>query len=190
MLKHAFKEWAVICSALAQGRQALILRKGGVAEEGGIFRMEHTRFWLFPTYLHQQEAGIKTEALPLLRDAQAQRPVQGIVEISHFVEVPGVYQMRDLPLVLMLNHLHVWSEETVRARFEYRHPGLYVVPARVFRVPRAFEITDAERYAGCRSWVELDRELPTDGAVPVVGDAPFRDLMNTLDMLLNPTALA
>ena len=31
MLKHAFKEWAVICQALATGRQALVLRKGGVA---------------------------------------------------------------------------------------------------------------------------------------------------------------
>ena len=31
MLRHAFKEWAVICKALAEGRQALILRKGGIA---------------------------------------------------------------------------------------------------------------------------------------------------------------
>ena len=39
MLKDAFKEWAVICRALAEGRQALILRKGGIAEAGGDFRV-------------------------------------------------------------------------------------------------------------------------------------------------------
>ena len=37
LLKHAFKEWAVICKALATGRQLLILRKGGIDEPGGDF---------------------------------------------------------------------------------------------------------------------------------------------------------
>ena len=35
MLQHAFKEWAVICYCLAKGKQAIILRKGGLAEPGG-----------------------------------------------------------------------------------------------------------------------------------------------------------
>ena len=30
MLKYALKEWAAICQALAEGRQTLLLRKGGV----------------------------------------------------------------------------------------------------------------------------------------------------------------
>ena len=28
----AFKEWAGVCAALAEGRQSLIVRKGGIAE--------------------------------------------------------------------------------------------------------------------------------------------------------------
>ena len=32
MLKDAFKEWAVICRALADGGQGLILRKGGIGD--------------------------------------------------------------------------------------------------------------------------------------------------------------
>ena len=62
MLKYAFKEWADICRALALGRQAIILRKGGIAERGGSFQAEHTRFWLYPTYVHQQRSGIRPEA--------------------------------------------------------------------------------------------------------------------------------
>jgi hypothetical protein len=190
MLQYAFKEWAVICRALAEGRQALILRKGGIAERGNTFQPEHTRFWLFPTYVHQQEEGIQTEALPLLKQAEAERPPAGIVRLSHFVDVSGAYLVRDLAAVLMLSHLHLWSEETVRARFAYRHPGLFVLPARVYRAPQVVELPDTPHYGGCRSWVDLEKELPTEGAVPVLDDDAFHDLCHTLDRLLNPTALA
>src|SRR5262245_49882113 len=96
MLRHAFKEWAVICKALAGGQQALILRKGGIAEAGGDFRVEHTRFWLFPTYVHQQEGGLREEALPLLKEVEAERPPAEVVRLSHFAEVTGAYHVHNL----------------------------------------------------------------------------------------------
>ena len=120
MLKHAFKEWAVICKALAEGRQALILRKGGIEEPEGDFQVEHTRFWLFPTYVHQQSAGLQERALPLLKEALAEKPPTGVVRLSHFAEITGVYRLRDLPPALLLAHLHLWSNDTVAKRFEYR----------------------------------------------------------------------
>ena len=113
MLQHAFKEWAVICRALADGRQALVLRKGGIAEAGGTFQVEHTRFWLYPTYVHQQRAGIKPEAVPLLEQAEAERPPAGMIRLSHFTEVAGVYQAQNLVAALALDELHLWSAATV-----------------------------------------------------------------------------
>src|SRR4029077_16387625 len=92
-MKHAFKEWAVICRALALGKQALILRKGGIAETSGEFEVEHTRFWLFPTYLHQQNDAFRAGALPLLEQAEAGRPPAGVVRLSLFAEVTGVYHV-------------------------------------------------------------------------------------------------
>jgi len=77
MLKIAFKEWAVICRALALGRQAMILRKGGIAEVGGEFRPEHERFWLYPTYLHEHRDGVKADATPLLEQALAEGGPEG-----------------------------------------------------------------------------------------------------------------
>jgi hypothetical protein len=188
MLKHAFKEWAVICQALAEGRQALILRKGGVAETQGEFRIEHTRFWLYPTYVHQQREGIKPEALPLLEQAEAEKPAPGTLRLSHFVEIAGIYHVHDLATSLMVQSLHLWSMETVTQRFHYRTPGLYVMPVRVFRAAQVAELADLPRYAGCRSWVELEQELPTDGAAPVLDDAKFTDLLRTLDSVFKPTA--
>jgi hypothetical protein len=78
----------------------------------------------------------------------------------------------------------------VRARFEHRGPGLYVLPVRIYRVPQVLDLPETAEYAGCRSWVELDRELSTEGATPVLNDEAFDDVLRTLDRLLEPTAFA
>jgi len=189
MLEHAFKEWAVICRGLAEGRQAILLRKGGIAEAAGEFVVEHTRFWLFPTYVHQQRAGIVPEAFSLLDQAEAEKPAQQTVRISHYAEVGGVYRVRDLTRALVLAHLHLWSEVTVRSRFEYREPGLFVIPVRVYRAAASVDLPMTPYYEGCRSWVELEKALPTSGAAPILSDAEFDDVRRNLDLLLNPTAL-
>src|SRR3982751_3462271 len=49
-----FKEWAVVCEALGQGRQSVILRKGGIAEGQEGFSFKHSEFFLFPTWFHEQ----------------------------------------------------------------------------------------------------------------------------------------
>jgi hypothetical protein len=189
-LRHAFKEWAVICRALAEGRQALVLRKGGVAESGGEFRIEHTRFWLYPTYAHQQPGALKPEGQTLLTHAEADRAPAGTVRLTHWAEVGGVYHLQNLVAALKLGELHLWTHETVQARFAYRSPGLYALPVRVWKAPRPAELTESPYYAGCKSWVELDRELPTEGSTPVLDDAAFRGVLVTLDRLLEPTAMA
>jgi len=184
-LQHALKEWAVICRALAEGRQALLIRKGGIAESGGEFEVEHRRFWLFPTYVHQQKAGIVPEAAPLLEQVDADRPPPGIVRLTHFAEAAGIYRIRDLADAEKLAGLHCWSSQTVQSRFEYRRPGLFVLAVRIYRASQVFDLPDTAEYAGCRSWVELDRALPTEGAVPVLGTEAFAELLRTLDHLLS-----
>jgi hypothetical protein len=189
-LRPALKEWAVICRALADGRQSLVLRKGGIAEDGGTFRVEHTRFWLYPTYAHQQASALKPEGQTLLEHVEADRPPPGVVRLIHWAEVGGIYQLHNLVAALKLGELHLWTLQTVQARFAYRTPGLYALPLRVWRAPQAVELPETPYYAGCKSWVELERDLPTEGSTPVLDDAAFRGLMVTLERLLEPTALA
>jgi hypothetical protein len=184
-LRHAFKEWAVICGALAQGRQTLILRKGGIAEQGGVFEVEHTRFWLYPTYLHQQQQGVRREGTDLLDAVQADPPAPGRVILSHFVDVADVYRLTDQAQALRLADLHLWSEATVLARFHYRTPGLFVLPVRVYQIPYIHDVAETPAYAGCRSWVELDQELSTVGAVPVLTDQEFHQQLQTLRQRLS-----
>jgi hypothetical protein len=184
MLKHAFKEWAVICRALAEGKQAIILRKGGIAEEGGTFHVEHDRFWLYPTYVHQQFSGIQAVALPLLEQAEAGRSPPGIVRLTHFAEVAQVYHVADLETALRLQDLHCWSEETVRARFAYRQPGLFVLAVRVYRAAQVHDLKETADYAGCKSWVELGRELSTERAKPVLEQESFAATVRLLEQIV------
>jgi hypothetical protein len=190
MLQHAFKEWAVICEALGQGKQSIILRKGGIAEPEGEFGVAETRFWLYPTFVHQQDAGIQEDLRPLLDQVKTNRSPEGKLRLQYWVEVSGGYHLRDEVPALLLSHLHYWSEETVRQRFHYRTPGLFVLVVRIFRVPAPIEIDETPAYAGCRSWVELDKALPIEGSTPVLSDDDFRIVQKQLDLLLSPSAFA
>src|SRR3954449_9255456 len=60
----AFKEWAGVCDALLEGRQSLIVRKGGIAEGPRGFAPEHEAFWLYPTHVHEAEHGLRGAAAP------------------------------------------------------------------------------------------------------------------------------
>jgi hypothetical protein len=160
----ALKEWAAVCEALASGRQAVLLRKGGIAEPGGAFRVEHERFWLYPTYVHQQQAGVIAEARPLLERAERARPAEGgVVRLTHFAEVKAVRFLERLEDALALEGRHVWTRETVESRFRYRTPGLFVLTVQTYRADAGHQLTETPEYAGCKSWVALGRGLDATG---------------------------
>jgi hypothetical protein len=121
---------------------------------------------------------------------EEEKPPPGRVRFSHFAEVTGLYQVHDPDLVERLDPLHLWSEKTVHARFGYRRPGLFVFPVRVWRAAETFELPETPAYGGCKSWVELEHELPTEGATPVLGQEEYCDLVRLLDLLLQPTLFA
>ncbi|HEX3152226.1 MAG TPA: DUF1802 family protein [Gemmataceae bacterium] len=179
-MRFGFKEWAVICRALAAGRQALILRKGGIAEEDGVFRPDHARFWLLPTYLHQNADGLKPAAAVWLPEIERERPPTDVIRLTHFAEVPGVFRADRLDALLELDRLHVWSEATVRQRFTYRQPGLFVLPVRVFALAEPVEVPNRPEYDGCKTWVDFGSELPTNGQ-PVLSDRAFADVLEVIE---------
>lgn len=170
--QFAFKEWAVVCAALAVGRQTLILRKGGIHEGREGFRVEHREFWLFPTGFHQQRDEVIPEAWPLLDEIQSRGQPSGR-SLDLYAVVEDVHHVLDRAALARLSGRHVWSEATVEQRFQYRTPGLFALVVRVFRRPTPFVIADSPHFAGCKSWVDLPSPLPTSGLQPVLGDEIF-----------------
>ena len=181
--QFAFKEWAVVCAALAAGRQTLILRKGGIHEGREGFRVEHREFWLFPTGFHQQRDEIIPEAWPLLDEMQSRGQTSGI-SLDLYAVVEDVHHVLDRAALARLSGRHVWSEATVEQRFQYRTPGLFALVVRVFQRPAPFVIADSPHFAGCKSWVDLPSPLPTSDLQPVLDDATFENQRREIQKLL------
>ncbi|MDB5392423.1 MAG: hypothetical protein JWM11_8069 [Planctomycetaceae bacterium] len=170
----AFKEWAVICQALASGKQTLILRKGGIHEGRDGFRVAHREFWLFPTYLHQtdrmklvDEAGLVLDATLLDRHETDSVPLQLLAEVT------DVFEITDEVLLPKLKGMHWWSEQTLKERFHYRNPGLFLLVVRISKLPEIHALENSPHFAGCRSWVDLPAPISTAGLTPVLNELEF-----------------
>jgi hypothetical protein len=173
-MKTAFKEWAAICRALGHGRQIVILRKGGIVEPGGAFRVEHDEFLLFPTYLHQSAGSLVPDARHLLEEAQAAMPHDGEIVFRHWAKVTDSLQIHSADELPRLRRYHVWSDDVVEERFHRWEKSLHVLLVRVYALPQPVTLPAHEEYAGCKSWVELVEDVSVEGARPVVSDEEYR----------------
>lgn len=173
-MRHAFKEWAAVCRALAAGRQIVLLRKGGIAEESGRFRPGPESFLLLPTYLHQSADQLAPEAAAYLREAESSAPPPDQVEIALYAELAWARRVDRWDRLERIAGEHVWSPAVVRERFErWRDAGLYVLALRVFELPRSVRLPMRTEYGGCKSWVELAEDVPTSGSHPVLPGPEF-----------------
>src|SRR5438874_771392 len=113
---RAFKEWAAVCRALGEGRQILILRKGGIAEGPRGFEVTDKQFFLYPTYLHQSASGVIPEWRPVFEACVD--PAPGQVSIGHYAIVSSWSRIRTIETLRALRGQHVWSDAVVEERFQ------------------------------------------------------------------------
>ena len=187
----AFKEWAVTVRALAEGEQLLTLRKGGIREPGKHFKLDYDRFFLYPTFDHQRsdlvreshqpelvralEEGVWSDGEPpphtLHHEGAIVQPDR--VRIRAWAEVAAHYTITDRRTVDALSPFYVWTTDYAEKRLAWkrRHP-LHVILLRTYRIPRPVTVKVRDEYGGCRSWLELTRELPFEGT-PVLSDEEF-----------------
>lgn len=180
----AFKEWAVVCAAVLQGRQSILLRKGGIHEGIDGFRVAHSRFWLFPTAFHQAGDKLNPAAGEYISAAAADQPPAGKIRLAGLISVERVIEIRQLDQALALAPLHILAEPVVRERFAYREPGLFVLAVRSYRTDSPYELADTPEFAGCCSWVDLRSELDTAGLSPVLNDEAHFTAMARLQAIV------
>jgi hypothetical protein len=165
-MNKAFKEWAVVCEAMGEGRQSLILRKGGIAEGRKGFSFEHPEFCLFPTWFHEQ---VERTILPPGTPLPEENP-EG-VEIRWAARVEWAGFVRDRDKLARLREYHILSDATVEERFCYDETaGLHVAVVRVLRLCEPRLLAWQPGFRGCRSWVDVP-EIDACGTTPVLDDA-------------------
>ena len=174
----ALKEWAVVCAALGDGRQSVLLRKGGIRERGPdhTFVAEHRRFVMLPTYFHAHDAGRARDLVPEVHAelAASTAAAPGELRIDLHAEVTGLWHVRELAPLLALAGRHVLSDACVADRFAYRGPGLWVLSVRVRRLARTVVLADRPGYAGCVSWVDLDEGVVGEASAVISDDEHAR----------------
>jgi hypothetical protein len=161
-MQTAFKEWAAICRALVQGRQRVILRKGGIVEPGGQFELAHREFLLMPTFLHQSAESLVPEARDLLVDIDADRPPEGTVVLRHQACVIDAVRIESLDEMARFRGEHVWADHVVAERFHRWRDELHVLTVEVSALPEPLAVPWRESFGGCKSWVDLD-PVPHEG---------------------------
>ncbi len=185
----AFKEWAAIVNALAAGKQTIIVRKGGIREDGGEFQVEHEEFFLFPTFEHQKVEDLKPEAHVFLEQAISEKPKPNQIPVRYYAETKSVIQLTDERDIARLDPFHVWSEKAMTQRFHFgKNKGLFILAVRIYRLEQTETVPYRAEYAGCKSWVEFDTGLKVSGAIPVISDAQFKSQLDQLSSLLSPSA--
>lgn len=186
-MRLAFKEWAVIVDALGAGDQIVILRKGGIDEGASGFRMENPRFLLFPTLYHQQRVSVIPAAQARFDRLAAALPPADRVRIEFWAEVQEWLRLESREAALNLRGQHVWRDEVIADRFDWgRSKSIFALAVRVFQLPGAVELPLRPEYGGCKSWIELESEVPTDGSVPVLDEPSFRARLDALRAALVP----
>lgn len=176
-----FKEWQVVCDALATGRQTILLRKGGIHEGRQGFSFAHESFFLFPTRFHATPDQVREgegKAMPEWKPGD-------LLRITHHAEAEWAITLTDWEKVAGLQPQHIYSEQTVRDRFDWEGKGMasgsiHLALVRIRELAIPWEFAYEAKYGGCRSWVNLP-EPPEDWretSHPVLSDAMFGEAIS------------
>jgi hypothetical protein len=167
------KEWSAAVHALLDGRQTVLLRKGGIREKR--FEVSAPRFLLFPTVAHSHAERVRPEHRDLLATAAADSTDAAVV-LRAGAKVVAAVEVNRPDGLIEIEPLHIWTAESVRAdRLDFRPKHrLTVLVVQASPLVEPVRLTRTPEYAGCQSWVPLP--VSPEWAAPVHDDATLRDV--------------
>ncbi len=155
MNQIALKEWAVAVRAMEAGLQDVILRKGGIQEPEGNFKLSHSDFLLYPAREHQKPQFLKPRFLPLLEGTLAEQRGQ-VVSVRSRAVVVRHHLIQTIDEALPFEERHIWNNDFVQMRLEYKpERALYIIELEIQPLPAPLEFLETTEQVGCRSWVDV-----------------------------------
>jgi len=201
----ALKEWAVVCKALEEGRQVILLRKGGIMEYRQGFEVKHTDFFLYPTFEHQSKESLQPNYVNKLDTILQNAPVNNRNRITSCASVVLVKEITNKSVLGRLEKYHIWNDHYINLRVSYnpKRP-LNVVVLRVYKMKTPLEVDVKPELAGCKSWIpvqlllsdtKLQQEYDNQSGSaidkvkpdckPVFNDSEFTEILTELQEVLN-----
>ncbi|HEY7054203.1 MAG TPA: DUF1802 family protein [Mycobacterium sp.] len=150
----ALKEWSAAVHALLDGRQCVLLRKGGIGEKR--FDVAAERFLLFPTVAHSHGERVRPEHRGLLAPAAADSDADSVTLRAGANVIAAVEVCRPERLA-HIESLHIWTDQSVREdRLDFRPKHrLTVMVVQACPLTAPLRLARTADYAGCTSWVEV-----------------------------------
>lgn len=154
MSTPALKEWSAAVHAMLDGRQTVLLRKGGIGEKR--FRVDADRFVLFPTVAHSHVERVRAEHRDLL-DRAAADSTEDALTLRAGARVVAAVEVNRPEAVGELEPMHIWTAESVQAdRLDFRPKHrLTVLVVQVSPLAEPVRIDRTPQFGGCTSWVDL-----------------------------------
>ena len=171
----ALKEWAITCEAIGRGEQVLLLRKGGIHEDGKDFRVVHREFLLYPTYEHQKADLLTTEHQPALEALLEQPRDDKHITFTHLAVAEEVLEVEDQGKVDDLAPHYIWTTGYAQSRLRWKPMlPLSVMLLRAYRLEAPVTVPWIPEYGGCTSWVEVLTDVPLGRLEPTLTDTQFQ----------------
>jgi hypothetical protein len=169
----ALKEWSAAVHALLEGRQTILLRKGGIGEKR--FEVAAKEFLLFPTVAHSHVQRVRPEHRDLLAPAAADS-TDDYVLVRAAARVVATLPVNRPDDLAAIEDLHIWTAESVRAdRLDFRPKHkLVVLVVSAIPLTEPVRLARTPEHAGCTSWLQLPVR-PGLGA-PVHDDAALSEI--------------
>ncbi|MDR3664148.1 MAG: DUF1802 family protein [Mycobacterium sp.] len=154
MTSPALKEWGAAVHALLDGRQSVLLRKGGIAEKR--FEVSAPEFVFFPTVEHSHAERVRPEFTDLL-DRSATDSTESDVVLRGGAKIVAAVAVEHPDNIGAIADLHIWTDASVRQdRLDFRpRHRLTVLVVQAWPLVAPVRLARTPAYAGCRSWVEL-----------------------------------
>lgn len=173
LTQPALKEWSAAVRALLDGRQTVLLRKGGVHEKR--FAVTASRFLLFPTVAHSHAERVRPEHRDLLDPAAADSTGDALV-IRAGAKVVAAVEVNRPETLDKIASMHIWTAESVRTdRLDFRpRHRLTVLVVQASPLVEPVRLARTPEYAGCKSWVPLP--VAPAWADPVHDDAALQEI--------------
>ena len=155
----ALKEWATVVEALEQGIQTVILRKGGILETASGFNIESKKFFLFPTWEHQETRHVKPEFHNFLNDVLNKKPDEGFNKITSYAEILFEKDVESNDVIRDLSSFHVWSDEYIQERRNWMpEKPIKAIFLKTVKISE-FNLSLKPEFSGCKSWIELNSDF-------------------------------
>lgn len=150
----ALKEWSAVVHALLDGRQRVLLRKGGISEKR--FEVAAQEFLLFPTIVHSHAERVRPEHHDLLAAAAADSTDEHFL-LRAAAKVVAALSVNRVEGLGTIEDLHIWTADSVRTdRLDFRPKHkLAVLVVSAIPLAEPVRLTRTSEYGGCTSWVQL-----------------------------------